>query len=96
MLQAQQDAAAAEAAVAAEHSTRKLDPGQVQRLKARNEELMQRRLEATSAKVQEELEREARLTAIQEQVRSSSFSLGWACAVLYILKMASLSSIVGL
>ena len=73
LLQAQQDAAAAEAAVSAEHSTSRLHPGQLQRLKARNEELMQRRVEAASAKVREQHDREARLAAMQERVGCNVF-----------------------
>jgi len=68
-VQAQQDAeAAAEAAVAAKQSAAKLDPGQLQRLKERNHELMQCKSEAAAAKQREEEERVARVAALQQQV----------------------------
>ena len=69
VLQAQQDAeAAAEAAAIAKQASARLSPGQLQRLKARNQDLMQRRAVAASAKQRKADERVSRLEAIQEQV----------------------------
>lgn len=68
-MQAQQEAeAAAEAATAAKDCAVQLSAEQLQRLKERNNELVQRRVEAASAKQREEEERVARLEALQEQV----------------------------
>ena len=68
-MQMQQDAeAAAQAELSAEQSTIKLDPGQLQRLKQRNHELMQRKVKAKAAEQQQEERRLARLQDIQEQV----------------------------
>ena len=69
MQQAQQDAeAATEAEAAARESTVKLSPGQLQRLRDRNQELIQRKAQGAAAKQREEEERVARLEAIQDQV----------------------------
>ena len=46
----------------------RLDPEQLQRLKQRNHEMMQRKAEAAAAKQQEEQKRLNRLHAIQQQV----------------------------
>ena len=68
-MQAQEDAeAAAQAELSAEQSTSKLDPGQLQRLKQRNHELMQRKAKAKAAEKQQEEKRLARLHEIQQQV----------------------------
>ena len=58
-----------QAAAQAETSASRLNAGQLQRLKQRNQELMQRKAEAAAARRQETDQRLARLHAIQEQVR---------------------------
>ena len=71
MQQAQQDAEAAteaEAEAVARESTVKLSPGQLQRLRDRNQELIQRKAQGAAAKQREAEERVARLEAIQDQV----------------------------
>ena len=64
----QQAEAAAQKALSPEPSASKLDAGQLQRLKQRNHELMQRKAEAAAAKQQQEETRLARLQAMQDQV----------------------------
>ena len=61
--------AAKEAAAEDGKAAARLSPGQLQRLKERNEQLMQRKLEAASHQQRQEEERIVRTEMLQEQVQ---------------------------
>ena len=74
--------AAKETSTADGRAAPKLSLSEVQRLKERNEQLMQRRLEAASQKQRQEEERIVRTEMLQEQVQQHGICSAyiWSCS----------------